>query len=149
MLVHGTKQWWLVPPERSGFSKVHPDLDRVHLKRDGVLPCVQFEGEVIFVPEGWGHAVLNHGDVVALGLEFELGNQVVSLSVSVESFAANRPPFGPKSRFTFLHTGMLFLSLSPGFANAHRWAGRSLLRARVSWRRQPGGGDGEHSEARR
>ena len=64
-LVYGAKKWLLYPPHSmimshtqiSNFveTEMQPLIDR------GVQPvtCVQTAGDVIIVPEGWGHGVLN------------------------------------------------------------------------------------------
>ena len=35
-----------------------------------LLTCLQFPGETIYVPENWGHAVVNVEDSVAVASEF-------------------------------------------------------------------------------
>ena len=70
MLIHGAKQWFLTPPDEAGFSNVHPADDMMQ-QRNHVISCVQLENEIIFVPRGWGHAVINHGDTVAMAAEFK------------------------------------------------------------------------------
>ena len=55
-----------------------------HLKRDGSedggwgnnarpMQCTQESGDVIFVPEGWGHSVLNMAESVGWASEFMFG----------------------------------------------------------------------------
>lgn len=38
-----------------------------------VLECMQESGDVVFVPEGWGHAVLNVAESIGFASEFEWG----------------------------------------------------------------------------
>lgn len=75
-LVHGSKQWWLVPRHAAGFSVRHPLRipPRAH-ESEGALRCVQHAGEIMYVPRGWGHAVVNHADTVGLAFEFIDGRE--------------------------------------------------------------------------
>jgi hypothetical protein len=68
VLAHGAKLWYLVPPERAEYSTVSAarffahDLPRAEAgagERERPLVCAQRSGDVFFVPNGWGHAVLN------------------------------------------------------------------------------------------
>ena len=81
MLLHGAKQWFLTPPDEAGFSNVHPGDDSMQLQKH-VISCVQLENEVIYVPRGWGHAVINHGDTVAMAAEFHDKSEPGLLSAS-------------------------------------------------------------------
>jgi hypothetical protein len=75
-LAFGTKQWFLVPPDAAGFSKVHPAIAMSREPPSGLytgpstLHCIQHAGDAIYIPRGYGHAVLNHGDTVSLAAEF-------------------------------------------------------------------------------
>lgn len=61
--VYGTKLWTLFPPPSAIYSRLHTQVDSNKYARlvagDGVLHCIQRTGDVMFVPEGWGHGVLN------------------------------------------------------------------------------------------
>lgn len=37
------------------------------------MECVQESGDIVFVPEGWGHAVLNLAESVGFASEFQWG----------------------------------------------------------------------------
>ena len=39
---------------------------------DGALQCVQGPGDLLFIPEGWAHAVLNIEDVLAAAIELPI-----------------------------------------------------------------------------
>jgi len=70
-VVLGEKHWLLYPPAKNFVSKepagrwfeAHGDDDRA-------LRCVQRKGDLVFVPDSWGHAVLNTKETVALAFEF-------------------------------------------------------------------------------
>ena len=53
------------------------------------LRCVQHAGELIYVPSGWGHAVVNHGDSLALAAEF---HDLAQPPAAQLSNAQARPP---------------------------------------------------------
>lgn len=75
ILLTGRKHWWLWPPAQAAMSRVHPkrlaqvapDAERSALK------VVQEPGDVLYVPSGWGHAVLNATPhTVCVAVEFGL-----------------------------------------------------------------------------
>ena len=69
-LVHGRKRWFLWPPSKAAYSQRHV-LDTLvpHAETAGRMPhfprgqkplvCEQHAGEVLFVPQLWGHATVN------------------------------------------------------------------------------------------
>ncbi|CAE8611064.1 unnamed protein product [Polarella glacialis] len=65
ILLSGRKRWWLVPPARAAMSRVHP-LDALQnaSSPEGELytqamVLEQEPGDIMYVPDMWGHAVLN------------------------------------------------------------------------------------------
>eukprot|EP00747_Dinoflagellata_sp_TGD_P206410 gnl/TRDRNA2_/TRDRNA2_80125_c0_seq1.p1 gnl/TRDRNA2_/TRDRNA2_80125_c0~~gnl/TRDRNA2_/TRDRNA2_80125_c0_seq1.p1 ORF type:complete len:541 (-),score=89.26 gnl/TRDRNA2_/TRDRNA2_80125_c0_seq1:115-1737(-) len=79
-LVHGRKQWFLLPPGSipdgatrwkttwqwlTGGGRREITLPSASGALEGMLQCVQEPGEVVFVPRLWQHATLNIG--IALG----------------------------------------------------------------------------------
>lgn len=78
-LFYGKKHWYLFPPSRNlmGNKQVlqwlEEDLPR--LRSEGFVPleCVQEAGDVLIVPELWGHAVLNTQDSIAVACEVDGG----------------------------------------------------------------------------
>ncbi|CAK9100186.1 unnamed protein product [Durusdinium trenchii] len=65
LLLLGKKRWWLRPPSMSAMSRLHP-LDAVNCSVEEVEQCYsgacvleQEAGDVVYIPDMWGHAVLN------------------------------------------------------------------------------------------
>ena len=83
MLVHGAKRWILFPPQDAFFTvqpvlqwltgfteeRTHSDKGLYYTPGD-VQECVQLPGDVVFVPELWGHAVVNLRPSIAVAYEF-------------------------------------------------------------------------------
>ena len=97
VLLHGRKRWWLTPPASATTSR-EPSIDwytrtyavplpftvaaatTATASAAGSLPgkqtagrtfeCVQDAGEVLYVPQSWGHATLNLRQSVGLAQEF-------------------------------------------------------------------------------
>eukprot|EP00927_Polykrikos_kofoidii_P046728 TRINITY_DN4086_c0_g1_i1.p1 TRINITY_DN4086_c0_g1~~TRINITY_DN4086_c0_g1_i1.p1 ORF type:complete len:502 (-),score=63.43 TRINITY_DN4086_c0_g1_i1:117-1622(-) len=72
----GVKRWFLLPPSEA-FWGVEPagvwasSVECEKLRHSGVLlEVVQYPGDVLFVPEGWGHATLLEEYCVGIGQEF-------------------------------------------------------------------------------
>ena len=96
-LIYGIKQWFFWPPSSAFFSFKHvsawknevcvcvfvssklicwfivllitPKYDKVKLP-SMLLMCLQLPGDTIYVPENWGHAVVNVEDSIAVASEF-------------------------------------------------------------------------------
>ena len=81
-LVYGRKRWFLLPPERALYSALPfaewlaaaeaaeaANATRGGLPR-GTLQCTQRAGDVLYVPPGWGHAVINLNTSVGVAIEF-------------------------------------------------------------------------------
>ena len=65
-LVFGRKYWALSPPPIATLEYTrHPTQffdaydDASRRDESGVLRCIQESGDVLVVPDGWGHATLN------------------------------------------------------------------------------------------
>jgi histone arginine demethylase JMJD6 len=71
-LISGHKRWFLLPPHYTadqvgvkGFGSRHPpanwwkDLYPEKRKLKGAVECIQGPGEIIYVPGGWWHIVIN------------------------------------------------------------------------------------------
>ena len=63
LLLSGRKRWWLQPPSRAAMSRLHPlDVQSCSEARhcyDSAWVVEQEVGDVMYVPDMWGHAVLN------------------------------------------------------------------------------------------
>ena len=95
IIAHGRKRWYLLPPARAiyatfpaaawvahhlpalGGGDASPMTSRAALHNDTIgdiprpLECTQQAGDAIYVPAGWGHAVLNLAEYnVGYALEF-------------------------------------------------------------------------------
>mmetsp|Transcript_20303 Transcript_20303/g.33045 ORF Transcript_20303/g.33045 Transcript_20303/m.33045 type:complete len:570 (-) Transcript_20303:333-2042(-) len=86
-LVFGKKHWYFMPPVSNLGPLIHNWFTAAlpstrysgdyysttpHLERYGPLRCTQHAGEVMFVPTGWKHAVMNEG--IAVAIAFEVGD---------------------------------------------------------------------------
>ncbi|CAE7353452.1 jmjd4 [Symbiodinium sp. CCMP2456] len=79
LCLRGRKRWWLVPPSEAAFSRCHP-LDAMDMGTsaksvkdcfEGACVFEQEEGDIVYVPDMWGHAVLNLEDhTVCVAAEF-------------------------------------------------------------------------------
>mmetsp|Transcript_75782 Transcript_75782/g.214244 ORF Transcript_75782/g.214244 Transcript_75782/m.214244 type:complete len:478 (+) Transcript_75782:63-1496(+) len=78
MTAHGWKRWFLYHPADNPPGGVHggwPILDWLHRVypalrgRWAPRECIQKPGDVIYVPEGWYHAVVNLADSVGVSLQ--------------------------------------------------------------------------------
>ena len=76
-LVHGHKRWFLTPTPFASYSNKsawdwyiedYPALRDAH----SISECQQRAGEVLYVPSGWGHAVLNTANSIGFSGEFKV-----------------------------------------------------------------------------
>ena len=74
-LVHGSKRWFLLKPEDAVYSR-KPTLrwfrEDYESMKHRLVECVQQAGDVLHVPTGWGHAVLNVQESIGAALELAL-----------------------------------------------------------------------------
>jgi len=69
-LVYGVKHWYIWPPNKAFFSVQHvQDWISRHNNSD-VIECVQFPGDVLYIPDNWGHAVINEEHSIGFAYEF-------------------------------------------------------------------------------
>ena len=75
VLVYGRKRWVVLPPRHALFSKQHIanwlETEYKALREDGAaMECIQEPGDVLYIPEGWAHGVLNLDDSIGFSVEF-------------------------------------------------------------------------------
>lgn len=72
--VVGRKMWWLFPPDKMGRVKDDNGeliFDVRHLEDEGgAIKILQEEGEIIFVPSGWHHQVVNVDFCISINHNF-------------------------------------------------------------------------------
>ncbi len=81
VLIYGQKRWFLYPPDRAFYSK-EPVWDwwrDTYRKAPDALECVQYPGDMVFVPDMWGHAVINLREGVGVASEFIYGASEFSI----------------------------------------------------------------------
>lgn len=75
-LLYGAKKWLIYPPHDMIMSNKQIydfyEHDRLDFERRGAKPvtCVQTAGDVMIIPESWGHGVLNIQNTLAIATEF-------------------------------------------------------------------------------
>ena len=72
MLLHGAKQWVLSPPERASYAQSHVSLAlQQNTSKKGSLSCTQRAGDILVVPETWGHATVNSEPSIGWATELQ------------------------------------------------------------------------------
>jgi hypothetical protein len=76
ILLYGRKRWFLRPPKHAIYSrKAILPWFKEQYPHDKQLPhtvlyeCVQQPGELLFVPDGWSHGILNIETSIGTALE--------------------------------------------------------------------------------
>ena len=83
LLIHGEKLWYLFPPNEAHFNVksigrwVSDDFPAIAQRRRaaedaGLAQCTQHAGDAVYVPQYWGHAVLNTAPSVGVAYEFDV-----------------------------------------------------------------------------
>lgn len=74
-LIYGAKLWMVYPPHNMIMSNkqvrdfTETDLQAFAARGIPPLTCVQTAGDVLIIPESWGHGVLNLQESVAMATE--------------------------------------------------------------------------------
>jgi len=74
VLFIGEKEWYVTPPylaARAGIA-TYELFDRSGVSMDHVFRCSQYAGDLVLLPDGWGHATLNHGFGAGIGVLYDL-----------------------------------------------------------------------------
>ena len=81
ILIYGQKRWFLYPPNRAFYSKEHVwDWWKwSYRKSPDALECVQYPGDLVFVPDMWGHAEINLREGIGMASEFIYGSSEFSI----------------------------------------------------------------------
>ena len=80
ILIYGKKRWFLYPPTEAFYSRQHVwSWWQEQSKPTGAMECIQYPGDLVFIPDMWGHAVLNLRESVGLAAEFVYGASEFSL----------------------------------------------------------------------
>jgi tetratricopeptide (TPR) repeat protein len=81
LLIYGQKRWFLYPPNKTYYSKKHVwDWWKENYRNaPDALECVQHPGDMMFVPDMWGHAVINLREGVGVASEFIYGASEFSI----------------------------------------------------------------------
>ena len=81
VLFYGQKRWFLYPPDRAFYSKVHvwDWWKKSYRKNPDAMECVQYPGDLVYVPDMWGHAVINVRESIGLASEFVYGASEFSI----------------------------------------------------------------------
>lgn len=70
-LVYGEKRWFLMPPFKGVYSALTAmEWVDSQLSSISAIECVQKEGDVLYVPKYWSHAVLNTKESIGIAREF-------------------------------------------------------------------------------
>lgn len=82
ILYVGKKEWYISPPQFRGWTGMPAKKSTQFLDDSVFLHCTQQPGDLIFVPDFWGHMTVNHG--------FSIGAAAL-LSSSYQKFGATPP----------------------------------------------------------
>jgi ribosomal protein L16 Arg81 hydroxylase len=61
ILYVGLKQWRVVPPLYKGITAIHSNRAQHMLNKDAILRCTQGSGDMIYLPDQWGHLIVSSG----------------------------------------------------------------------------------------
>eukprot|EP00039_Didymoeca_costata_P011935 m.170128 g.170128 ORF g.170128 m.170128 type:complete len:96 (+) comp15335_c0_seq16:69-356(+) len=72
VLAYGRKEWILQPPAYAEYSREHPKslFEGSTGRSQHTYRCIQESGDILFVPEAWGHATMNLAESIGWASEF-------------------------------------------------------------------------------
>ena len=81
LLVYGQRRLFLVPPAKAFYSKqlIWDWWKDYHGRSGDVLECVQYPGDLVFVPDMWAAGAINLRESVGLKSEFVYGSSEFSI----------------------------------------------------------------------
>lgn len=84
VLIFGRRKWFLYPPKYAFYSRDHiwnwwNQQYRNKPNVDTVWECVQYPGDLLLLPDMWGHAALNLKESIGVSMEFIHGASEFSL----------------------------------------------------------------------
>lgn len=81
VLIYGQKRWFLYPPNKAFYSKqsVWDWWRGEYSRHPDALECVQYPGDLVFVPDMWGQAEVNLRESIGIASEFIYGASEFSI----------------------------------------------------------------------
>ena len=81
VLIYGNKRWFVYPPDRAFYSKQHiwDWWKETYKNKPDALECVQYPGDMVFIPDMWGHGVINLRESMGVASEFVYGASEFSI----------------------------------------------------------------------
>ena len=82
LLVYGQARWYLYPPPVASYNKLSAWDWWLASEREsfaGALECVQYPGDILFVPDMWGQASVSIRESIGLASEFIYGASEFSI----------------------------------------------------------------------
>ena len=76
VLIYGQRRWFVYPPDRAFYSKQHVWewwKETYKNRPPDALECMQYPGDMVFVPDMWGQGVINFRESVGVASEFVYG----------------------------------------------------------------------------
>ena len=82
LLVYGQKRWFLYPPDDRTYTsneQVWSWWKNSYHDSADAMECVQYPGDLVFVPEMWGHSFITLRESIGVGSEFMYGASEFSI----------------------------------------------------------------------
>merc|ERR1712146_606426 len=63
------EDWWVVPPRFSAITGLPAErLWKMMGESEDVYRCTQHGGDILLLPDNWGHSTMSHGFSMGLGV---------------------------------------------------------------------------------